>query len=199
MGSSFRIRDLSSTNIVQLFETTSEHTSEIALSQRPFLTGENYNNNLPLQGNIIDNIYTALATAGAVGAIQPGRTVTFNNNTSSTNLDLYLTLGGTNPQPLTKITTINVGNMFVWPISDTKYGLCGNFTTMPAGVTPPKSNAGPTLFEFGFNQVWSGDVPEIRDTFDISTVPPGIGNKANNGPRSLAVQVSREAGFSIQQ
>jgi len=199
MGSSFRIRDQSSTNIIKLFETTNEHTSEIAVSQQPFLTGENYNNNIPLQGNSIDNIYTALASAGAVGPIAPGRTITFNNNTSSTNIDLYLTVGGTNPQPLTKITTISVGNMFVWPISDTKYNFSGNFTTMPAGVSPPQFNAGPTIAEFNLNQVWSGSVPEIRDTFDISTVPAGIGTKVNNGPRSLAVQISREAGFSVQQ
>ncbi len=184
-----------------LFNITDDHTSEIAVGQQPFLTGGNYNNNSPLiaQGNAIDNIYTALSNAGSIPPIKPGRTITFNNTTSSTNIDLYLTQGGTNPQPLTKIATINVSDMFVWPISDTKYGFSGNFTTMPAGIVPPKFNAGPTLAEFGLNQVWSGATPEIRDTFDISTVPPGIDAKVNNGPRSTAVQISRSAGFSFQQ
>jgi len=126
------------------------------------------------------------------------RKVTFNNLTSATDVDLYLTVGGADPQPLALIDTIKVGDAFIWNIPDIS-NWSGNFTTMPAGTPPPQYNAGPTLVEFGFNQIWSGMTPEIRDTFDISTVPPGIGTGANDGPRSLAVSLSRKAGFSDQQ
>ena len=39
----------------------------------------------------------------------------------------------------------------------------------------------------------------MRDTFDISNVPPGIGSGVNDGPRSAAVAASQAAGFSVQQ
>ncbi len=197
----FKIRSnqtLSATTL-NLLNVTQQQVTEIAVGQQPFLTGQNYNNNFALQGNTVDNIYGALAAAGAVPPILPGRTITFNNATASTNIDLYLTEGGTNPQPLTKIATIAAGGMFVRPISDTQYNFSGNFTTMPAGVPPPQFNAGTTLTEFGLNQVWHGAVPPLRDTFDISTVPPGIDAKVNDGPRSAAVQLSRASGFSVQQ
>jgi len=175
------------------------NTTAIAVNQQLYLTGENYSNNFPSAGNSIDNIYNILASNALVTPITPGRTITFNNNTASTNLDLYLTVGGTNPIPLTFLITINAGGLpYVWPIPNT-YNWNGNFTTMPSGISPPQYNAGPTIAEFGLNQVWSGFVPDLRDTFDISTVPPGIGTGANNGPRSLAVSLSRAAGFSVQQ
>ncbi len=115
-------------------------------------------------------------------------------------MDLYLTVGGTNPQPIKMLATITTaGPDYVWPIPDDIYGWNGNFTTMPTGISPPQFNAGPTIAEFGLNQYWHGATPDMRDTFDISTVPPGIGTNVNNGPRSAAVAASREAGFTIQQ
>ena len=180
-------------------QTTGEHTTAIAVGDQLHLSGSNYSNNNPEAGNSIENLYKVLATNALISAITPGRTITFNNNTSSTNLDLYLTVGGSNPLPIALVTTINVSGSHVWDIPDTTYNWNGNFTTMPAGSPVPQFNAGPTIAEFGLNQVWHGSVPEIRDTFDISTVPAGIGTNANNGPRSLVVSLSRAAGFSVQQ
>nr|QBK87580.1 MAG: hypothetical protein LCMAC201_04930 [Marseillevirus LCMAC201] len=178
---------------------TASHTTSIAVGDQLHVSGSNYSNNEPTAGNSIDNIYKVLADNALITAITTGRTVTFNNNTASTNLDLYLTVGGSNPLPIALVTTINASASHVWDIPDTPYNWNGNFTTMPAGSAVPKFNAGPTIAEFGFNQVWHGFVPELRDTFDISTVPAGIGTNANNGPRSLVVSLSRAAGFSVQQ
>ena len=153
-----------------LNDVTDGHTSAIAVGEQPFLLGDNYNPNL-LGGNTnaLDNIHSILAALTAftgiplpngVPPIIAGRTITFNNITASTNIDLYLTVGGTNPQPIAQLTTINVGGpAYVWPISDTIYNWNGNFTVMPTGVPPPQYNAGPTIAEFGFNQVWSGATP----------------------------------------
>jgi hypothetical protein len=180
-------------------ETTETHATDIAVGQSNLLvSGSNYSANFPSAGNSVDNLFKVLCDNGFITAPAVGRTITFNNNTSATNLDLYLTVGGTNPLPLTKLATINTSGSFMWPIPEI-HNWTGNFTTLPAGASIPKFNAGPTIAEFGFNQVWSGFVPEIRDTFDISTVPSGIGTGANDGPRSLVVQLSRDAGFSIQQ
>ena len=180
-------------------QTSNQHTSALAVNDQLYLLGSNYSNNHPTAGNSIDNLYRALAAGDTPPPIVAGRTVTFNNNTISTNLDLYLTVGGTNPQPITKLTTINTSGNYVWPIPDDIYGWNGNFTTMPAGIQPPQYNAGPTIAEFGLNQYWQGATPPMRDTFDISTVPPGIGTNVNNGPRSAAVAASQAAGFSVQQ
>ena len=172
----------------------------ISVADRPYLTAENFNNNVPSQGNEIDSINSALSSVGIYPPINPGRAISFQNQTAGTDLDLYLTEGGTSPKPLTKIATLTAGGApFVWPISDTKYNFSGNFTTMPAGAAPPTYNAGPTLVEFGLNQVWTGSVPPLRDTFDISTVPPGIGTGVNDGPRGAATAASQAAGFSVQQ
>ncbi len=189
------------TNTSNVTTKTNKNTSAIAVGDQLYVKGDNYTNNDPSAGNSIHNLYQALAAASPpiITAISPGRTITFKNNTSSTTLDLYVTVGGANPQPITLVTTINVGGMHVWDISDTIYDWNGNFTVMPTGVSPPQFNAGPTVAEFGVNQLWHGFTPDMRDTFDISTVPPGIGTKVNDGPRSLAVQISRQAGFSKQQ
>lgn len=210
-------------SIASLNQTTDNHSSALgilgisstaAVTQQPYLSSENFNPTHPDpqgQTNALDNIYASLAqintALGLLGhpnsgypPIVPGRTITFNNMTASQNLDLYLTVGGTNPKPITQLTTLTAGGApYVWAISDTLYNFQGNFTTMPAGVAPPQYNAGPTLAEFGLNQVWKGATPELRDTFDISTVPPGIGTCCNNGPRSAAVQASLNAGFTQQQ
>ncbi len=180
-------------------QTTEIHTTAIAVQDIDHVSGNNYSGNHPETGNSVENIYKVLAANALITAIIPGRTITFNNNTDSTNLDLYLTVGGSNPHPIALLTTINVTGTYVWDILDDVYGWNGNFTVMPAGVPPPQYNSGPTVAEFGLNQVWHGSVPEIRDTFDISTVPSGIGTNANDGPRSLVVSLSRAAGFTNQQ
>ena len=186
---------------------SSQHTTSIAVDTRVHVSGSDYSNNPPVMspfstsGNAIDNLYRALAAGATPPSIPAGRTITFNNNTASTNLDLYLTVGGTNPQPIALISS-NIsfgGGSHVWPIPDDIYGWNGNFTTMPAGVSPPQYNAGPTIAEFGLNQYWHGATPPLRDTIDISTVPSGIGTSVNNGPRSAAVAASRAVGFSVQQ
>ncbi len=186
--------------ICRIQQTTNQNTTAIAVSQQPYITSPNYSNNFPVAGNSIENLYRAVAAAGSLPPITPGRTITFHNGTAGTDLDLYLTVGGTNPQPIKMLATITtVGPDYVWPIPDDIYGWSGNFTTMPAGIPPPQFNAGPTNAEFGLNQYWHGATPDMRDTFDISTVPPGIGSSVDNGPRSAAVAASRAAGFTIQQ
>ncbi len=180
-------------------ENTQTHENDISVSQSELtVSAQNYSGTAGVAGNTIENIFKVLTTNGFITAVMGGRMVTFNNTTSSTNLDLYITQGGTNPMPITKLTTINVSGSFAWPIPIT-HNWNGNFTVMPAGASVPKFNAGPTIAEFGLNQVWEGFVPQIRDTFDISTVPAGIGTNANDGPRGTVVQLSRDAGFSEQQ
>jgi hypothetical protein len=89
----------------------------------------------------------------------------------------------------------------VWSIPVIQ-GWNGNFTAFPTG-TP--SLAGGTIAEFGLNQLWSGFVPALRDTFDISTVPPGIGTLCNDGPHGFppntnnCVYFSQQSGFGTQQ
>lgn len=185
----------------QLTNTTNTHTTNLAVNDRVHVSGRNYSNNYPDAGNKIDNLYRAVADGVKPPAIPNGRTITFVNNTASTDLDLYLTVGGSNPQPIALLagSIPHSGGMHVWDIPDDIYGWNGNFTTMPAGTPPPKYNAGPTIVEFGLNQYWHGATPPLRDTFDISTVPPGIGTQVNDGPRSKAVQISQAAGFSVQQ
>jgi hypothetical protein len=196
--------NINTLSIADLLGTTDDHTSAIAVNQQFYTTAPSRQSLNPnLSGgdlNTFDSIYNTLAEAGLIEAITPDRTITFNNMTTSTNLDLYLTVGGSHPQPITGIATLTAGGApYVWPISNTGYNWNGNFTTMPAGVPPPQYNAGPTIAEFGLNQVWKGSTPEMRDTFDISTVPAGIGTDLNNGPRSAVVAKSQAAGFSVQQ
>ena len=92
-------------------QTTNEHTTDIAVNTRVHVSGSNYSNNPPVMspyptsGNALDNIYRALAAGDIPPPIISGRTITFTNNTASTNLDLYLTVGGTNPQPIALIAS----------------------------------------------------------------------------------------------
>lgn len=161
---------------------------------------------------MIHNLLTEVATAGSLGAIQDslkfpgvGRMVTFNNLTSATTIDIYVTVGYPNAQAPTIIPgggAVAPGAPSVmWPIPDTP-GWSGNFT---AFVTGCPVNSGSTLAEFGFNQLWSGATPPKRETFDISTVPPGIGTLCNNGPHGFppgtqnCVYFSRQSGFNTQQ
>lgn len=181
--------------------TTVNDQQQTSLAVKDILqvSGDNYSNNHPEFGNSIDNLYRAVANGATPPPIPSGRKIIFTNN-SSQGLDLYLTVGGTNPKPIAQISSISSGGgSFMWDIPDNVYGWSGNFTTMPSGIPPPQYNAGPTIAEFGLNQYWHGATPPLRDTFDISTVPPGIGTGVNDGPRSAAVSASRSAGFSVQQ
>lgn len=181
-------------------QNSNNNATNLAVNDRPYITNLNYSNNFSEFGNLVDNLYRAAAAGDQPPQIPSGRTITFNNNIALTNIDLYLTVGGLNPKPLTLIAA-NIpanGGSHVWNIP-LVYGWTGNFTAMPAGTAPPKYNAGPTIAEFGLNQFWHSATPPLRDTFDISTVPPGIGGSVNNGPRLAAVAASVAAGFSQQQ
>ena len=149
-------------------------------------------------GFALSNVLAVLSANSLVPPIPAGRQIVFSNNTAASPLDLYVTVGGAYAAPLQRLTTLAVGATYGFPISAT-YNWDGNFNVLPAGANPPTYNAGPSLFEIGVNQIWSGATPVLRDTFDISNVPPGIGTGVNNGPRALAVQLSQAAGFSVQQ
>jgi len=121
------------------------------------------------------------------------RKINFTNSTTK-DLDLYLTVGNGGPGP-TKIQTLTAnGGKYNWFIPLT-YDWSGNFTAMPKGANWVP---GGTIAEFGFNQLYD-TFPKLRDTFDISIVPPGIGNECNWGPREDAVSISQASGYSVQQ
>ena len=151
---------------------------------------------------ILSNTVAQLSASLALPVFPGGRTVTFNNMTTSTTLDLYVTEGYPNATPPTLVTTLApAGGTTMWPIPTTA-GWNGNFTAYPTG-SPVLS--GSTLAEFGFNQLWSGSVPPLRETLDVSNVPPGIGTLCNDGPHGFppdtnnCVFFSRQSGFSTQQ
>ncbi len=162
---------------------------------------------------MISNTIAQLTVPLALPTFPGGRTVTFNNNTSATTLDIYVTEGYPNAAPPTIIpggTAVAPGApSVVWPIPTTA-GWNGNFTAFPTGSSVL---SGASLAEFGFNQLQSGAVPPLRDTFDISTVPPGIGTLCSDGPHGFpppfppdppgsnpnCVYFSLQSGFSTQQ
>jgi hypothetical protein len=132
-----------------------------------------------------------------------GRTVSISNNTASTTLDIYVTEGYPNATGPVFVVTMAPGDpAFPWPIPTTA-GWNGNFSAFPTGSSVVLSGA--TLAEFGFNQFWHGATPPLRETFDISTVPPGIGTLCSDGPHGFppdtnnCVFYSRQSGFSTQQ
>lgn len=134
--------------------------------------------------------------------IAQGRQIIHFNN-SGIDLDLYLTIGavGQTPQKLATLTTRSGSNSYTYDIPNS-YNWVGNFNVLPAGDHIPNDNAGPTLAEFGLNQIWPGATPPLRDTFDISTVPAGIGNLlCNDGQacRNKAVMLSLGTGKYSQQ
>ena len=180
-------------------DTVDRHTKELSIINRLQIEASAYSKNALEAGNVLTNIYNVLSLNNLVPILKPGRTITFNNNTLSTALDLYLTVGGINPQNPQLIATIDIGNSFVWPIPSnpaTSYGWNGNFRLMPSGQ---QLIDGTTIIEFGFNQVWATSTPDLRDTVDISTVPPGIPKSVSDGPRSAAVAASQASGFTQQQ
>ncbi len=155
------------------------------------------------------SLTTIASENGDVPPMQTGRTITHVNLTS-TPLDLYLTVGGSNPQEITKLTTLTEnGGTYTFQILDYDetnnpigYNAQYNFNVLNAGDPIPQYNAGPTLVEFGTNQIWSDSDPILRDTFDISCVPAGIGNLiCNNGQpcRNVAIQLSYQSGYTQQQ
>ncbi len=161
---------------------------------------------------MIDNTLSNLISGGVFDAFPAGRTVTFNNMSSST-LDIYVTVGYPNAKGATIITggtAVAPGAPgVIWPIPTTA-GWSGNFTVFPTG---DPVTVGATLAEFGFNQLWTIGPPSMRDTFDISTVPPGIGTLCSDGPHGFpppfppnpagsnpnCVYFSLQSGFSTQQ
>jgi len=156
------------------------------------------------QNFLLSNIFTQLAAGTPTPALPTGRSILFQNLTASTTLDIYITEGYPMSSPATIITggaAVAPGGNVIWPIPVIQ-GWNGNFTAFPSGSL---SVPGATIAEFGLNQLWSGFTPPLRDTFDISTVPPGIGTLVNNGPHGFppntnnAVYFSRQSGFSNQQ
>lgn len=150
---------------------------------------------------MIQNILATLRTYGLIkDADTPpvtGRTITFTNNSSTEDITIYLTVGAPEAAPPTLIATLPIGDSYEWPIPET-VNWSGNFQFWVSGQGPAE---GSTLFEVGLNQLWSGIEPPnpLRDTFDISTVPPGLGDLYANGPRADAVAYSLSQGFTTQQ
>jgi hypothetical protein len=156
------------------------------------------------QSFLLSNLYNQVAAGTPPPPIPSGRTILFQNQTAATTLDIYLTQGyptATSPTILPSGAAVAPGSSVTWPIPQVQ-GWNGNFTAFPSGSP---SVAGATIAEFGLNQLWSGATPPLRDTFDISTVPPGIGTLCNNGPHGFppntnnCVYFSRQSGFSTQQ
>jgi hypothetical protein len=152
-------------------------------------------------GTGLNDITTALTAYGLVHQTISGRTVTFTNQ-SSVPVNLMITYGSPapgGPNLLTTLDTTGTYSSFVWDIPTT---LNGDYTfnvwaiPMPKQYTPAYN--GYTQVEFGFNQTYP-DPSNLRDTFDISTVPPGIGSLYNNGPRNSTVVYSASQGYSTQQ
>ena len=156
------------------------------------------------QSFLINNLYNQVLAGTPPPSIPNGRTILFQNQTNETTLDIYVTQG----YPSAVAASLVTGGQGVLPGSSVSWsippiqGWSGNFAAYPSG-NPPL--AGSTLAEFGFNQLWSGFTPPLRDTFDISTVPPGIGTLCNNGPHGPPPAnnncefFSRQSGFSTQQ
>lgn len=156
------------------------------------------------QNFLISNLYSQLAEGTPPPSLPTGRSILFQNQTMSTTLDIYLTQG----YPSAIAPTIITGGQAVAPGSSVSWsipviqGWNGNFTAFPSGS---EWVFGGTIAEFGLNQLWSGFTPPLRDTFDISTVPPGIGTLCNNGPHGFppntnnCVYFSQQAGYSTQQ
>lgn len=147
----------------------------------------------------LQDVITSLKNYGLLASttITPttGRTVTFiNNSTMSTSATIYLTVGAPNPEPPTLIATLPIGGTYSWAIPGV-LNWSGNFQFWKVGSGPAP---GASLIELGTDQQWKGIVG-LRDTFDISNVPPAIPPDLNNGPRSACVAYAAAQGFSTQQ
>lgn len=162
--------------------------------------------NITAQTNyeMIQSIITSLQNYGlysttTVPTPPTSRTVTFNNLVSTTAINVYITTGGTNPSGPTLLTTLDASTgTYVWDIPST-LNWSGNFQFWPVTSGPTtQPQAGSTLVEMGLNQKWQG-LTELRDTFDISEVPPGLGGELANGPRDAVIALSAANGFNTQQ
>jgi len=180
------------------------------LRQNTLISQTGINNVNVVQSNSINNVFSLISSGSSLPVMVTGRTITHTNLTGI-NLDLYITIGGLNPQPVTKITTLAPGASYIFNIPDydnngnpSGYNWNGNFNVLKSGDSVPLHNAGPTLAEFGTNQIWNNvQYAPLRDTIDISTVPAGIGNLlCNNGQkcRDTAVKLSQSTGlYTLQQ
>lgn len=148
------------------------------------------------------DIADLLASYGLVSASTSGRSITFTNQSSEV-VKLLVTLGAPvpgGPNLLATLTTSGTAATFEWNIPSTQDA---NYTFNVWAIPPPRqytpSYNGYTEIEFGVNQTYP-DPENLRDTFNISTVPPGIGSMFNDGPRAAAVTYSNTtAGYSLQQ
>lgn len=174
--------------------TTTENT--VGFYNAPPVAQQAIEVNVPTQSNDTTNI---LASLGLVGLTTSGRNITF-NNTTSTDVYLYVTYGSpvpSGPNRLGKLVATT--GTYVWNIPSTQDA---NYTFFCFAIPAPKQFTsafnGYTQVEFAVNQTWP-DPTKLRDTFDISTVPPGITPSLNNGPRGAVVAASAAAGYSTQQ
>ncbi len=153
------------------------------------------------QEKSIQDLFALSSSGQQAPPITQNRTITHYNQSGQT-IDLYLTLGN-NGSTIQKIATISNGNNYIFNIPNNIYNWIGNFNVLPTGNKCPNNNAGPTLAEFGLNQIWAGSNPPLRDTFDISTVPAGIGNllcSDGQACRNQAVKLSQSTGlYTLQQ
>lgn len=192
--------------IMEIKNTSQEIYQQTDFNDKLFFSNADYQN-LNLR-----SLTTIASSNSNTPQMEKGRKITHINKTSS-KLDLYLTIGGAKPQGIKLIAILEPtgkpGDTHIFDILDYDtsgspigYNLSYNFNVLEAGKPIPKYNAGPTLAEFGTNQIWAGFVPDLRDTFDISCVPAGIGNLlCNDGQvcRDNAVKLSVKAGYTQQQ
>ena len=134
-----------------------------------------------------------------------------NNIKQDENVDLYVMYEGNNPQPPKFITTLNyhVGVALRIPDYDLNHNPIGynakfKYFILKHGQKMPKTYEGITFVEFNTNQIYLGLDPNLRDTFNISCIPAGIGVNnilCDNGQccRNKALELSREVGYTKQQ
>lgn len=145
----------------------------------------------------ISGLTAYLSVSQPIPTPPAGREILFQNNTSASTLDLYITEGYPTPIGATLLATLAPTGVYNWPIPQV-LGWNGNFQVSSTGVLP---QPGATLAEFGLNQLWTcpGCLGCLRDSFDISTVPPGLGAQLVDGPHSACTALSASMGYSLQQ
>ena len=159
-----------------------------------------------------DPSYTPTSMVNAPKPTIPSnRTITF-NNTSSSNLDLYIIIYNDvkNHQSIygsSKLTTINTKGKFTWTIPNT-YNFQCDFFAIVAG-NPPFFGA--TTVNLFLNQIYNQNPPpppsitapnqftcQLIDTFNISVIPPCTTAQlsANKyGPYSTLVNLASADGY----
>lgn len=123
-------------------------------------------------------------------------------------MDVFVTKGvnGKPAEAPKLLKTLKEGESLIWQIPnpatdpDLRINWNGNFFAVPSnssGTTNPRAY---TLAEFDFNALPPKGDKLYRDSFDISTVPPGDSvNNFPNGPRSAVVAASLKDGFTQQE